>query len=76
MMALLGKKVDVNPTKALILDLSILDELSQLEAVYGIPVFKTIDKNFKTDFENYLATLTLPEKPQKKKRWFERGILK
>ncbi|MCJ2534178.1 MAG: hypothetical protein LN364_02970, partial [Candidatus Thermoplasmatota archaeon] len=76
MMALLGKKVDVNPTKALLLDLSILDELSQLEAVYGIPVFKTIDKNFKTDFENYLATLTLPEKPQKKKRWFERGILK
>ena len=40
-------------------------ELSQLEAVYEIPVFKTVDKNFNTHFENYLATLTSPEKGEK-----------
>jgi predicted Zn-ribbon and HTH transcriptional regulator len=63
MISLLGKKVDVNPTKALIIDLSKLDELTLLEKVYDITVFKTTD-NLKKNFENFLATLdsTLTQK--------------
>lgn len=56
MITLLGKKVDVNPTKALIIDLSKLDELTPLEKVYDITVIKTTD-NLRKDFENFLATL-------------------
>jgi len=40
MISLLGKKVDVNPTKALIVDLSNLDELPVLGRVYDITVLK------------------------------------
>jgi hypothetical protein len=63
MISLLGKKVDVNPTKALIIDLSKLEELAPLEIVYDITVFKTIN-NLKKDFESFLAALdsTLTQK--------------
>ncbi len=58
MISLLGKKVDVNPTKALIIDLSNLDELTPLEKVYDIKVFKTTsDHNLPNQFEEFLATL-------------------
>ena len=55
MVSLLGKKVDVNPTRALIIDLSNLDELTSLEKVYDITVFKTMS-NYKIPdcFENFL----------------------
>jgi len=54
MISLLGKKLDVNPTKALIIDLSNLDELTQLGKVYGITVFKTINTYNLSDFlENF-----------------------
>ncbi|MCW3993338.1 MAG: hypothetical protein NWE85_02085, partial [Candidatus Bathyarchaeota archaeon] len=56
MISLLGKKVDVNPTKALIIDLSKLEELTPLEKVYDITVFKTTN-NLKKDFENFLEAL-------------------
>jgi len=58
MISLLGKKVDVNPTKALIIDLSNLDELTPLGKVYDITVFKTINNhNLQNHFENFLAVL-------------------
>jgi len=58
MISLLGKKVDVNPTKALIIDLSNLDELTPLGKVYDITVFKTINNhNLPNQFENFLAAL-------------------
>ena len=44
MISLLGKKVDVNPTEAIIIDLSKSDELSQLGKVYNITVFKVANK--------------------------------
>ena len=56
MISLLGKKLDVNPTKALIIDLSNLDELTQLGKVYDITVFKTADTNNLSNFlENFQA---------------------
>jgi hypothetical protein len=63
MISLLGKKVDVTPTRALIIDLSKLEELTPLEKVYDITVFK-ITNNLKKDFENFLAALdsTLTQK--------------
>ena len=54
MISLFGKKLDVNPTKALIIDLSNLDELTQLGKVYDITVFKTADTNNLSNFlENF-----------------------
>ena len=67
MISLLGKKVDVNPTKALIIDLSKLEELTPLEKIYDITVFKTIN-TLKKDFENFLEALdsTLTQKTPEK----------
>jgi hypothetical protein len=54
MISLFGKKLDVNPTKALIIDLSNLDELTQLGKVYDITVLKTADTNNLSNFlENF-----------------------
>lgn len=65
MISLLGKKVDVNPTEALIVDLSELDEITPLGKVYGIAVFKTTsNNNLKKYFENFLATLDSTETPK------------
>jgi len=62
MISLLGKKVDVDPTNALIIDMSNLDELTPLGKVYGITVLKTTDKqNFPDHFENFLVTLDSSE---------------
>jgi len=67
MISLLGKKVDVNPTKALIIDLSNLDELTPLGKVYDITVFKTTENHaFPNHFENFLATLDHDKQPQKR----------
>ena len=56
--ALLAKKVDVNPTKAIIIDLSTSDELTNLGKVFGIAVFKaTADEDVPADFESFLASL-------------------
>ena len=54
--ALLAKKVDVNPTRAIIIDLSTSGELTNLGKVFGIDVFKaTADEGAPADFESYLA---------------------
>lgn len=44
MISLLGKKVDINPTEAIIVDLSKSDELSLLSKVFNIMVFKVTNK--------------------------------
>jgi len=57
MIALLGKKIDINPTATVIIDLSNLNELTMLEKVYNITVFKAKNDNFLNQFENFLATM-------------------
>ena len=68
MISLLGKKVDVNPTKALIIDLSKLDKLTPLEKVYDITVFKTTENhNLLNQLENFLDALDSTENKNSKK---------
>lgn len=56
--ALLAKKVDVNPTRAVIVDLSGGDELANLGKVYDIAVLKTgVDRAVPYNFESFLAAL-------------------
>jgi phosphoenolpyruvate synthase/pyruvate phosphate dikinase len=63
MISLLGKKVDTNPTKALIIDLSNLNELAPLEKVYDITVLKTKkEHDLPHQFGSFLATLEPKEK--------------
>jgi hypothetical protein len=53
---LLAKKVDVNPTRALILDLSGGAELATLGKIYGIDVVSAkADQKIPTEFEELLA---------------------
>jgi len=56
-MSLLGKKIDVNPTRAIIIDLSSLDELAPLGRVYDITVLKATNSHLAKYFENFLMTL-------------------
>ena len=59
--ALLAKKVDVNPTKALIIDLSGLDELLLLGKIYDILVIKAAkDQSLPVEFGVFLAKLGVP----------------
>jgi hypothetical protein len=56
LVALLAKKVDVNPTRALILDLSGGAELAGLGKIYGIDVVTAkADQNVPKEFEELLA---------------------
>jgi hypothetical protein len=56
--ALLAKKVDVNPTRAVIVDLSTGDELANLGKVYDIAVLKTsVDRAVPYNLESLLAEL-------------------
>jgi hypothetical protein len=67
MISLLGKKVDINPTEAIIVDLSKSDELSLLSKVYNIIVFKVTNKydipkyvsNFLKNLEPTVTSLAL-----------------
>ena len=62
MISLLGKKVDVNPSEALIIDLSNLDELTTLGKVYGIKVFKAANnQEIPESLERFLTTFAEPE---------------
>ena len=48
----------MNPTKAIIIDLSTSDEFTNLGKVFGIAVFKaTADEDVPADFESFLASL-------------------
>jgi len=56
MVALLAKKVDVNPSKALLLDLSGNDELSTLGKIYGIEVISAkANQGVPGEFERLVA---------------------
>lgn len=56
--SLLGKKMDVNPTESLLIDLSDLEELTPLGKVYGITVFKGVDeKKLENALQSFLTTL-------------------
>lgn len=56
--ALLAKKVDVNPTVTVIVDLSGFEELTNLGRIYGILVFKArADQNVPDGFESFLSSL-------------------
>jgi len=54
--SLLVKKIDVNPTKAIIIDLSNLDELTPLEKIYNITVLKATSSHL-LNYENFQSTL-------------------
>ena len=56
--SLLAKKVDVNPTRAVIVDLSAGDELANLGKVYDITVLKTsVDRAVPYNLESLLVEL-------------------
>lgn len=56
--ALLAKKVDVNPTSAMIVDLSASDELTSMGKVFGITVFKSeSDQNLPSSFGSFVRLL-------------------
>jgi hypothetical protein len=55
LIGLLAKKLDVNPTKAAIIDLSGSDAQDSLAKVYGITVFRTTaDHTVLEGFEEFL----------------------
>ena len=57
--SLLGKKMDVNPTEALLIDLSDRKELLSLGKVYGITILKGgNEKQLKKGLRDFLATLS------------------
>ena len=63
---MLAKKVDVNPTEAIMIDLSNLDALASLGKVFGIVVFKTsISQNLPDGFQSFLASLSPKDKMRK-----------
>ena len=56
--SLLGKKMDVNPTEVLLIDLSDRKELLPLGEVYGITILKGgNEKQLKRELRNFLAIL-------------------
>lgn len=56
--SLLGKKMDANPTEALLIDLSDREELLSLGKVYNITILKGgNEKQLKKGLRNFLATL-------------------
>jgi hypothetical protein len=72
MISLLKKKLDVNPTRAVIIDLSNLNQLTQLENAYDILVFKAINyHSLPEDFTSFLEVLDSTEMID----WTEKSIL-
>jgi predicted RNA-binding Zn-ribbon protein involved in translation (DUF1610 family) len=65
--ALLAKKIDVNPTRAAIIDLSGSDIQTSLGKVYDVLVFKTTADHAAVDgFEKFLATFETKRTPKTK----------
>jgi len=60
----MAKKIDVNPTKALLLDLSGKNELNAIGEIYGVDVFAVgvidakVDQGVPKDFEELVKNLT------------------
>lgn len=66
--SLLGKKMDINPTEALLIDFSNREELLSLGKVYGITILKGGDEmQLKRDLRNFLAILDSNRKQKKTK---------
>jgi len=62
MISLLGKKVDINPTGAAIIDLSKSNELTQLGKVYNITVFQaTNEPDLQKHLSHFLTNLDSTE---------------
>jgi hypothetical protein len=63
-LAFMAKKIDVNPTKALLLDLSGGNELNVLGKIYGVEVFGAgvinakVDQEVPEEFEKFIKNLT------------------
>ena len=71
---LLAKKIDVNPTDAVIMDLSASDELPRLGKVYDIVVFKiAANQAVPNDFEKFLGMFEslLPKVPRNAWEWYK-----
>lgn len=65
--SLLGKKMDINPTECLLIDLSDREELLSLGKVYGITILKGGDeKQLKRELRDFLAILD--SRPQYEKK--------
>jgi len=61
--SLLGKKIDVNPSETILIDLSKHENLRSLGQVYGIKILKATDeKKLKKELTKILAKFDLPEK--------------
>jgi len=57
--SLLGKKMDVNPTESLLIDMSNRKELASLGKVYDITVFKGAnEKELRNELRRFLVSLT------------------
>jgi len=57
--SLLGKKMDVNPTQSVLIDMSNREELASLGKVYNITVFKGAnEKELRNELRSFLASLT------------------
>jgi len=60
--SLLGKKMDINPTECLLIDLSDREELLSLGKVYGITILKGGDeKQLKRELRDFLAIIDSSE---------------
>jgi len=67
--SLLGKKMDVNPTKSLLLDMSNREELASLGKVYDITVFKGAnEKELRNKLRSFLTSLTSTKNQKSKTR--------
>ena len=66
--ALLGKKMDVNPTQSILIDMSNREELAPLAKVYNITVLKGAnEKDLRNELRNLLTSLTTTKKHRKNK---------
>ncbi len=59
--ALLAKKVDVNPTGTIIIDLSTSEEITNLGKVFGITVFRATNQDLPENFKNLLELFPAKE---------------
>jgi len=65
--SLLGKKMDVNPTQSLLIDMSNRKELVSLGKVYDITVFKGAnEKELRNELRSFLTSLTSTKKQKSK----------
>jgi len=65
--SLLGKKMDVNPTRSILIDMSNREELASLGKVYNITVYKGVnEKELRNELRNFLASLSSTKNQESK----------